>query len=162
MPSLLVTIGFLLVPSLRSIYDQSLYSRGLVDQVFRAYVARRPLYGLLQEAKRNKAAIAPIFEKAEVRPEDQLEVITFLESRAASAGIRQKITLDFEKSRNERGLRVSPVTLEIEGPFPELAAYLSELERSDRYFQMANVEFGRAPEAFGGTRMTVRALFFIR
>lgn len=133
-----ILVFFIILPSCRDIKKVSSEIR---DE--REYLEKLYLRGQhLKEVKKNFKDIEPHIndlEKIFIAPGEEVGFITSLENLAADKGIEQKLELEnlpTAKSKGEERImpyETLPLTITLQGTFPQLITYLIGLELLDYY-----------------------------
>lgn len=137
----LIIIFAIFVPTLSYIkktadesYKLRLFLENKYEQSLRSRITRKKL----EEIKRSATDFNPFLFKAG----DELKLITFLENLSAKHSITQTIaSSNLDKIGNNR---VATVAINLSGNYHDILKYIAELETSDYFIHIAQMQFSPA------------------
>lgn len=75
--------------------------------------------------------------------DQELDFVTALEQLEASTGVQQNVDLKTDGAVLSRGFKEIPLRLTVTGTYPNLLAYLRQLERLNYYIYIDSIRFDR-------------------
>ena len=131
-------IIFVTIPSIKEIKQTKEEIVGQIDYANKLLLAGQTINRLQADIKR----ITPFLDKFNqifIRPEEQLSFIISLEDLAKNKGVTAELSIsDLPKGPKEETVSV-PLDMRVQSSFPELVAFLIELQKLDYYINIKTI-----------------------
>ena len=118
----------------------------------------------LDDLKKRDAKVDKLIEEFELRLPDEEEIpalVTGFENLAADLNLRVKLTPPTAPIRDDRKETI-PYSVEATGTFHQIATFINELERHQRYLAVSNLEIREEDEGVSEATFTLSTYRFIQ